>query len=127
MTMVISECGINHNGSLDLAKKLIAASKWAGADAVKFQKRTVEIVYAGQIDQPRESPWGNTLGDQKRGLELSESDYDEIDRYCKEIGIPWFASAWDLPSLEFLRKYNLPYNKIASAMTTHLTYKGENI
>ncbi len=122
MTLIVSEIGINHSGSLDLAKKLISASKWAGADLVKFQKRNVEIVYAGQLDQPRESPWGNTLGDQKRGLELSESDYDAIDEHCKEVGIPWFASAWDLESLVFLRKYDLPFNKIASAMVTNLQF-----
>jgi N-acetylneuraminate synthase len=122
MTFIIAEIGINHNGSVDLAKQLISAAKWAGADAVKFQKRTVDIVYAGQLDKPRESPWGNTLGDQKRGLELSEADYDAIDLHCKGIGLPWFASAWDLPSLEFLRKYDLPYNKIASAMVTNLQF-----
>ena len=116
---IIAEIGINHNGSLDLAKKLVSAAKWAGADAVKFQKRTVDIVYADQLDNPRESPWGKTLGDQKRGLELSEADYDAIDLHCKAVGIPWFASAWDIPSLEFLRKYDLHYNKIASAMVLH--------
>lgn len=125
MTFIISEIGINHNGSLDIAKRLIDVAKDCGCDAVKFQKRTVEIVYAGQLDQPRESPWGTTLGEQKRGLELSESDYDEIDRYCRQTGIPWFASAWDIPSLQFLDKYDLPYNKIASAMVTHHEFVGE--
>lgn len=122
MTFIIAELGINHNGSLDTAYKLIEAAAWAGADAVKFQKRTVEIVYAGQLDTPRESPWGKTNGDQKRGLELSREDYDAIDAHCKSIGMPWFASAWDIPSLEFLRKYDCPYNKIASAMVTNLDF-----
>jgi len=122
MTFIIAEIGINHNGSLNLAKKLIDAAKWAGADAVKFQKRTIDIVYAGQLDQPRESPWGNTLSDQKRGLELNREDYDEIDHYCHSIHMPWFASAWDISSLEFLRTYDLPYNKIASAMVTNLKF-----
>ena len=122
MTFVIAEIGINHNGSLDIARKLIDAAKWAGADAVKFQKRTVEIVYAGQLDTPRESPWGKTNGDQKRGLEFNEAQYDEIDRYCRQVGIPWFASAWDIPSLDFLRKYDCPWNKIASAMATNAAF-----
>jgi len=119
MTFITAEVGINHNGSVDLAKRIIEAAKWAGADAVKLQKRTVEIVYAGQLEQIRESPWGNTLGDQKRGLELSSQDYDEIDRFCREIKIPWFASAWDHESLSFLDKYDLPFMKIASAMVTN--------
>ena len=122
MTFVIAEIGINHNGSLDLAKKLIDAARWAGADAVKFQKRTVDLVYAGQIDTHRESPWGSTLGDQKRGLELNDLEYDLIASYCESIKMPWFASAWDIPSLNFLEKYNCPYNKIASAMTTHTEF-----
>ena len=119
MTFITAEIGINHNGSLELAKKLIDAARWAGCDAVKFQTRQVEIVYAGHLDDTRESPWGNTLGDQKRGLELSVEEYDEINRYCKQLGIPWYSSAWDLFSLSFLKKYDLPYNKIASAMVTH--------
>ena len=119
MTFIIAEIGINHNGSLDLAKKLIDAAGMCGADAVKFQKRTVDIVYKGHLDDPRESPWGKTLGDQKRGLELSEADYDEIAKHCRYSEMPWFASAWDVPSLKFLSKYDLPYNKIASAMATN--------
>ena len=122
MTLVISEIGLNHNGSLDLAKKLIDASQWAGADIVKFQKRTVDIVYAGQLDQPRESPWGTTLGEQKRALEFSRTQYDLLASYCHSIKMPWFASAWDIPSLEFLRKYDCPYNKIASAMVTNVPF-----
>jgi N-acetylneuraminate synthase len=119
---IIAEIGINHNGSLDMAKQLISAAKWASADYVKFQKRTVEIVYAGQLHKPRESPWGFTLGDQKCGLEFSREQYDEIDRYCKEINIPWFASAWDTSSLEFLSKYDCPYNKVASAMALNAQF-----
>jgi len=117
--MVIAEIGINHSGSIEIAKKLIDASKWVGADAVKFQKRTIDIVYKGQLDKPRESPWGKTNGDQKYGLEFEADEYDEIDRYCKEIGMPWFASAWDIPSLEFLKRYECKWNKIASAMATN--------
>jgi N-acetylneuraminate synthase len=119
MTYIIAEIGINHNGSLELAKKLIDAARWCGADAVKFQKRTVEIVYKGQLDKPRESPWGLTLGEQKYGLEFDRWQYDEIDRYCRQQKMPWFASAWDIPSLEFLKQYDLPFNKVASAMATN--------
>ncbi len=122
MTFIIAEIGINHNGSLDIAKQLIDAAKWAGADTVKFQKRTIDIVYAGQLDKPRESPWGKTNGDQKRGLEFSELQYDLIASYCESIKMPWFASAWDIPSLEFLRKYNLPWNKVASAMVKNIEF-----
>lgn len=122
MTIIIAEIGINHNGSLELAQKLIDAAKWAGADYVKFQKRTVGLVYAGQLDQLRESPWGTTLGQQKDGLELSRLQYDEIAIYCKQQNMPWFASAWDIPSLDFLRSYECPYNKIASAMVTNLKF-----
>lgn len=122
MTFIIAEIGINHNGSVETAKRLIEAAKWAGADAVKFQKRTVEIVYKGQLDQPRESPWGTTLGEQKRGLEFSEAAYDAIAIHCKSLNMPWFASCWDIPSLEFMRKYDCPYNKIASAMVTNTEF-----
>jgi len=117
---IIAEIGINHNGDIVIAKRLIDGAIFAGADAVKFQKRTVEKVYSKEeLDRPRESPWGNTNRDQKVGLEFGEKEYDEIDRYCKEKGIPWFASAWDIDSQLFLRKYDLKYNKIASAMLVH--------
>ena len=113
----IAEIGINHNGDINIAKKLIDNAQSAGFDAVKFQKRNINKVYSKEIlDTPRESPWGTTTREQKEGLEFSESQYDEIDNYCKEKNIIWFASAWDVDSLEFLEKYNLEYNKIASAM-----------
>lgn len=114
---LIAEIGINHNGDVDIAKKLIDVSKNAGFDAVKFQKRDIEVVYSKeQLDTPRESPWGNTTRQQKEGLEFGVKEYDDLDNYCKIKNIDWFASAWDLNSLEFLDKYNLKYHKIASAM-----------
>lgn len=120
ITFVITEIGINHNGDLEIAKKLIDVAVLAGCDAVKFQKRTIDKVYTKQfLDSYRESPWGNTQRAQKEGLEFSKQEYNEIDRYCKEKGIEWFASAWDTDSQLFLRKYNLNYNKIASAILTH--------
>ena len=117
MTFLIAEIGINHNGDLNIAKKLIDEAKNSGFDAVKFQKRTIENVYSKEdLDSPRESPWGKTQRDQKYGLEFNRSEYDIIDDYCREKKIEWFASAWDMDSLIFLDKYNLKYNKIASAM-----------
>ncbi len=117
---VIGEIGINHNGDLGIAKQLIDMAKRCGCDAVKFQKRTLDIVYTQELlDSPRESPWGTTQRQQKEGLEFDEADYDQIDTYCKQEGLEWFASAWDIPSQKFLRKYNLPYNKVASALVTH--------
>ena len=121
MAFIIAEIGINHNGSLDIAKKLIDIAKNAGCNAVKFQKRTVEKVYTKDVlDDSRESPWGITVRDQKLGLEFEKKEYDEIDKYCSAQGIDWFASAWDKDSQLFLRQYNLKYNKIASAMLTNL-------
>jgi N-acetylneuraminate synthase len=117
---IVAEIGINHNGDLEIAKKLIDGAIFAGCDAVKFQKRTVEKVYSKEeLDKPRESPWGGTNRDQKYGLEFDKVEYDEIDNYCREKGIYWFASAWDLDSQKFLKPYDLKYNKIASAMLTH--------
>lgn len=114
---LIAEIGINHNGDLDIAKKLIDNAKLANFDAVKFQKRNIDIVYSKEIlDIPRESPWGTTTREQKEGLEFNYEEYQEIDKYCKYKNIEWFASAWDLNSLDFLKKFNLNYNKIASAM-----------
>lgn len=114
---LIAEIGINHNGDIEIAKKLIKNAKDCGFDSVKFQKREVNIVYDQKtLDTPRESPWGQTTRDQKLGLEFGKSEYDEIDNYCKKIKLDWFASAWDLESLRFLESYNLKYHKIASAM-----------
>ena len=117
---VIAEIGINHNGSLDICKQLIDVAVKAGADAVKFQKRTIDLVYTRELlDSPRESPWGTTQRDQKKGLELELEDYQEIDRYCKQQNIAWFASAWDLESQKFLRQFDCKYNKVASAMIVY--------
>lgn len=114
---LIAEIGINHNGDLEIAKRLITAAHRAGFDAVKFQKRTVHKVYSKEfLDGPRDSPWGTTVRAQKEGLELSFQDYQEIDRHCRDLGIPWFASAWDTESQRFLRPFDPPYNKVASAM-----------
>ena len=104
---LIAEIGINHNGDLNIAKELINISKDTGFHAVKFQKRDIYIVYSNeQLETPRESPWGKTQREQKQGLEFNESDYREIDSYAKELDIIWFASAWDLKSQLFLRKFS---------------------
>ena len=117
----IAEIGINHNGDMKICKQLIDVAVDAGCDAVKFQKRDINLVYNKEfLDSPRESPWGKTQRDQKMGLEFSEKDYQEIDNYCKKKNINWFASAWDLNSQLFLRKFNFKYNKIASAMLVNL-------
>ena len=117
---IIAEVGINHNGDIEIAKKLIDGAVFSGANAVKFQKRNIERVYTKEyLDSYRESYWGTTQREQKEGLEFGETEYDIIDSYCKEKGIEWFASAWDLDSVEFLNKYNLRYNKICSALITH--------
>jgi len=114
---LIAEIGINHNGSVDIAKKLILNAKNAGFDSVKFQKRTIDLVYSKEIlDQKRESPWGTTQREQKEGLEFNLDQYKEIDDYCKKKNIEWFASAWDVESIKFLDQFNLKYQKIASAM-----------
>ena len=114
---IIAEIGINHNGDINIAKQLIKASSDANFDAVKFQKRTVEKVYTKKfLDSPRDSQWGKTQRDQKNGLELSKKEYDEIDKYCKSLNILWSASAWDLESQDFLARYSLSFNKVASPM-----------
>jgi N-acetylneuraminate synthase len=114
---IIAEIGINHNGDVDIAKDLIKIAKEAGCDAVKFQKRTLDLVYSSEeLDKPRESPWGTTNRQQKEGLELSQQEFEVVDSYCKELGIEWFASAWDVESQKFLQQFDLKYNKIASAM-----------
>lgn len=117
---IVAEIGINHNGDLENAKKLIDVAVDADCDAVKFQKRTIDTVYTKEfLDSPRQSPWGTTQRDQKEGLELGLDEYKEIDKYCKEKGIEWFASAWDLESRKFLMQFDLKYNKIASAMIVY--------
>ncbi len=119
-TQVIAEIGINHNGDMKIARQLIDAAVVAGCTAVKFQKRTVDKVYTKEyLDGPRKSPWGDTQRAQKEGLEFGKKEYDEIDAYCKEKGIAWYASAWDIDSQIFLKQYDCPYNKIASAMLTN--------
>ena len=114
---IIAELGINHNGDINICKQLIDVAAQAGVDAVKFQKRDIDAVYTAEfLAEPRESPWGNTQRDQKEGLEFGKDDYIEIDRYCKEQGLEWFASAWDHNSLEFLKEFDTKFNKVASAM-----------
>lgn len=116
---IVAEIGINHNGDLDLAKRLISVAVGAGCDAVKFQKRTVDIVYtAEELSKPRESPFGATNGDLKRGLEFELEDYQEIDRYCREVKMPWFASCWDELSVDVINRFDVPCFKIASASLT---------
>ena len=119
----IAEIGINHNGSIDLAFKLIDLAVEAGCDAVKFQKRSINIVYSKEIlSTPRESPWGTTTKEQKEGLEFTENEYNEINKYCKKHGILWSASAWDIPSQSFLNQFALPFNKVASALATNIEF-----
>ena len=121
MVFITAELGINHNGDIDITKKLIDIATNAGCDAVKFQKRSVEKVYSKQVlDSPRESPWGKTTRDQKLGLEFNLDEYEIIDNYCKEKNIEWYASSWDLDSQDFLQQFDLKYNKIASAMLTNI-------
>lgn len=116
---IIAEIGINHNGSLDIAKNLISVAKNAGCDAVKFQKRTVEIVYTPEeLAKPRENPFGETNGDLKRGLEFGLEQYRKIDEFCQEMEIPWFASCWDEPSVDFIAQFDVPCFKVASASLT---------
>ena len=117
---ISAEIGINHNGDMSICKKLIDVAVDAGCDAVKFQKRDIDQVYTQEfLDSPRESPWGKTQRDQKKGLEFGKEQYEEIDKYCKKKNIEWFASAWDLNSQEFLRQFNCNYNKVASAMIVY--------
>ncbi len=117
---IIGEIGINHNGDMSICKQLIDVAADAGCDAVKLQKRDIDLVYSKEmLDSPRESPWGLTQRDQKAGIEFGVEQYSEIDQYCKEVGIEWFASAWDTKSQIFLRQFNCNYNKVASAMIVH--------
>ena len=116
---IVAEIGINHNGDVDIAKKLIDIAVFSGCDAVKFQKRTVDIVYsAEELAKPRETPFGVTNGDLKYGLEFGRKEYKEIDKYCKAKKIMWFASCWDEASVDFIDQFNVPCYKIASASLT---------
>jgi N-acetylneuraminate synthase len=116
---VVAEIGINHNGDLEIAKKLIEAAAQAGCQAVKFQKRTVEVVYsAEELSRPRESPFGTTNGELKHGLEFGLEGYRELDRCCQEHDIAWFASCWDEASVDFIDQFDVPCYKIASASLT---------
>jgi len=123
---IIAEVGINHNGDINIAKELIKLASDTGCDAVKFQKRDIDLVYTKELlDSPRESPWGTTQRQQKQGLEFGQKEFEEIDRYCKELGIEWFASAWDVNSLKFLDQFDCKYAKIASAMIVDLPFAEE--
>ncbi len=118
-TFIVAEIGINHNGDLNIAKKLIDMAVFAGCDAVKFQKRTVELVYTPEeLAKPRENPFGPTNGDLKRGLEFGKKEYNEIDKYCKQRNIMWYASPWDIKSVDFLEEFDTPCYKIASPCLT---------
>lgn len=116
---IVAEIGINHNGDLDLAKRLISVAVAAGCDAVKFQKRTVDIVYTPEeLAKPRESPFGTTNGHLKRALEFGQEEYEDLDAYCKAVKIAWFASCWDEDSVDFINQFDVPCFKIASASLT---------
>ena len=117
---VVAEIGINHNGDMSICKDLINLAVSSSCDAVKFQKRDIDVVYTKDfLESHRESPWGVTQREQKAGLEFSKEEYEEIDLYCKEKNIEWFASAWDLNSQIFLQQFNCKFNKIASAMIVY--------
>jgi N-acetylneuraminate synthase len=131
---IVAEIGINHNGDLSLAKKLISVAVTAGCDAVKFQKRTVDVVYTpAELAAPRENPFGETNGDLKRALEFGIDEYREIDDFCKSVNLPWFASPWDEASVDFLDVFDPPCYKVASASLTddallrHIRSKGKPI
>ena len=118
---LIAEIGINHNGEMSIAKELINAASESGFDAVKFQKRTIDLVYTKDfLESPRESKWGSTQRDQKEGLEFSHEQYQEISDYCELKGIQWSASAWDIEAQKFLQQFNCAFNKVASAMLGHI-------
>ena len=120
---IISEIGINHNGDIDLAKKMIEESKKCGADAAKFQKREIDLVYSEKLlNEFRESPWGKTQRAQKEGLEFGQNEYEKINDFCKKIKFRWFASAWEKESLKFLNQFDFEFNKIASAMIVDLDF-----
>lgn len=116
---IIAEIGINHNGDIDLAKRLISVAVAAGCDAVKFQKRTIDVVYTpAELATPRPNPFGDTNGDLKRGLEFEQEDYAEIDNFCRSVKIDWFASPWDEAAVDFIEQFNPPVYKLASASLT---------
>lgn len=116
---VVADVGINHNGDVEVARKLISSAVLAGCDAVKFQKRTIEVVYTPEeLAKPRESPFGTTNGDLKRALEFGEEEYRQVDEYCKMHRIMWFASCWDEASVDFLSQFDPPCYKVASASLT---------
>lgn len=120
---IIAEAGINHNGDFEIAKKLCDEAKKAGCDSIKFQKRTIELVYSKKLlDEPRVSPWGNTQRDQKLGLELSFEDFHKLAKHCESLQIDFSASAWDFKSLEFIESLNPKYHKIASAFINHKNF-----
>jgi N-acetylneuraminate synthase len=117
---ICAEIGINHNGDMSICKELIDVAINAGSNAVKFQKRDLKSVYTEEfLNSARQSPWGETQREQKAGLEFGDDEYKEIDRYCKEKNIEWFASAWDIKSQHFLNQFNCKYNKVASAMIVY--------
>jgi N-acetylneuraminate synthase len=117
---LIAEVGINHNGDIQIAKELIRHSAEAGFDAVKFQKRNIDLVYTKEfLEGPRQSPWGSTQRAQKEGLEFGLDQYSEIDRFCRDLGIKWSASAWDMESQQFINTFNVSFNKVASPMLGH--------
>jgi len=131
---IVAEIGINHNGSLELAKQLIDVAVSSGCNAVKFQKRTVEVVYSeSELARPRENPFGPTNGDLKRGLEFGLEQYRAIDAYCRNKGIAWFASCWDEGAVDFIDQFDVPCYKVASASLTddnlmrHTRSKGKPI
>jgi len=130
--LTIAEIGINHNGNLSIAQRLIDSASLAGCDGVKFQKRTIDLVYTKQeLDKKRESPWGDTNRQQKEGLEFGQTEYSVIDKYVSIKNLIWFGSPWDCKSVDFLAKYNPPFIKIASALITNFeileTVKSKNI
>lgn len=119
-TKLVCELGINHNGDINIAKKLIDVAALTGCDFVKFQKRTIDLVYTEEeLNKYRESPWGTITREQKHGLEFGKEQYDIIDEYCKQKNIPWFGSGWDPVSVKFLASYNIPYIKVASPTITN--------
>ncbi|MDY6866803.1 MAG: N-acetylneuraminate synthase family protein [Chloroflexota bacterium] len=119
-TYIVAEIGINHNGNVEVAKELIRSAHEAGVDAVKFQKRTPEIcVPDHQKNQMRDTPWGYiSYIEYRNKVEFGQEEYEQIDAYCKRLGIDWLASSWDVPSLEFIDSFNPPAHKVASALLT---------